>query len=170
MFKPLKKLVVATLAATLPLALLAPASADTLMDVIGGDHREEKNVLRDVYRNPHETLSFFGVEQGMTVLESWPGGGWYTEILAPYLKDNGTFIAATYNRDSKTQKAWQGRTNKNYDEKFVANKAVYGDITVVSFAPETGDAIAKPGSVDMILDFRNAHNWIKSAADSVPSA
>jgi predicted methyltransferase len=166
MYKFLRNL---TLVATASIVGLS-AIADPLIDAIASDNREEKNVLRDVYRNPYETLSFFGIREDMTVLESWPGGGWYSEILAPYLKDDGTLIAATYNRDPKTQKKWQGRTNKNYDDKFVANKNIYGNIDVVSFAPETGEAIAEPGSVDLVLDFRNAHNWLKSASDSVPAA
>ncbi len=149
----------------------SPATfADSLRDIVQGDHRQEKNVLRDVYRNPHETLSFFGIRENMTVLESWPGGGWYTEILAPYLKDKGSLIAATYDRNPSTQKKWQASTNKGYDERYVADKETYGDITVVSFAPETGADLATPGSVDMVLDFRNAHNWLQSAPDAVPAA
>jgi predicted methyltransferase len=144
------------------------ALADPLLDAVYGDHRLEENVMRDVYRNPYETLSFFGIKQDMTVIESWPGGGWYSEILGAYLKDNGQLIAATYNRNAETQKSWQVRVNKEYDEKIVANKAAYGDIMIVSFSPETGDELASPGSVDAILDFRNAHNWIKS--DAVPQA
>ena len=144
------------------------ALADPLLDAVYGDHRLEENVVRDVYRNPYETLSFFGIKQDMTVIESWPGGGWYSEILGAYLKDNGQLIAATYNRNAETQKSWQVRVNKEYDEKIVANKAAYGDIMVVSFSPETGEELASPGSVDAILDFRNAHNWIKS--DAVPQA
>ncbi len=144
--------------------------ADSLLDVVQGDHRLEKNVMRDVYRNPYETLSFFGVREDMTVLESWPGGGWYSEILAPYLKGKGSLIAATYDRNPSTQKKWQASTNKGYDDRYVADKETYGDITLVSFAPETGKDIATPGSVDMVLDFRNAHNWIQSAPDAVPAA
>jgi predicted methyltransferase len=144
------------------------ALADPLLDAVSGDHRLEENVMRDVYRNPYETLSFFGIKQDMTIIENWPGGGWYSEILGAYLKDNGQLIAATYNRNAETQKSWQVRVNKAYDEKIVANKAAYGDIMVVSFSPETGDELASPGSVDAILDFRNAHNWIKS--DAVPQA
>ncbi len=143
--------------------------ADSLKTVVSGDHRTEANVIRDVYRNPQETLKFFGITENMTVIESWPGSGWYTEILAAYLKDNGKYIAATYNRNPDTQKSWQARLNKNYDEKFTANKETYGDIKVVSFAPGSDKELAMPGTVDAVLDFRNAHNWVKSAASEVPS-
>ena len=67
--------------------ILATISAQSLEDVISGDHRSAKNKARDVFRNPLETLNFFGISNTMTVVELNPGGGWYQEILAPYLKD-----------------------------------------------------------------------------------
>lgn len=143
--------------------------ADSLKSVVSGDHRTEKNVIRDVYRNPQETLAFFGINEEMTVIENWPGGGWYTEILAAYLKDKGHYIAATYNRNPDTQKSWQARLNKEFDETFTANKKTYGELKVVSFSPGIDKELAMPGTVDAILDFRNAHNWIRSAAVEVPS-
>lgn len=156
------------LLSTVTLGISNTAFADSLLDAVSGDHRLEKNVMRDVYRNPYETLSFFGITDDMTVIESWPGGGWYSEILGAYLKDNGKLIAATYNRNPETQSDYQARSVKNYDEKIVANKEAYGDIVVVSLAGEDGDELASPGSVDAIVDFRNAHNWIDS--DAVPQA
>ncbi len=77
-------------------------------------------MIRDVHRNPYETLSFFGIKENMIVVENWPGGGWYTEILGAYLKDKGQLIAATYDRNPETQQKWQARLNKNFDENFVA--------------------------------------------------
>ena len=73
--------------------------SNDLKDFVESSSRNEANVLRDVYRNPLETLSFFGLESDMTVVELSPGGGWYTEILAPYLKDSGDLIVAHFNPD-----------------------------------------------------------------------
>ena len=68
---------------------------------LSGEHRSEKNHARDVYRHPQETLSFFGIAPGMTVLEISPGGGWYTEVLAPLMKDSGSLIAAHSQRERR---------------------------------------------------------------------
>jgi predicted methyltransferase len=119
-----------------------------LAEALNGAHRSAENKARDIYRHPMETLDFFGIEPTMTVVESWPGGGWYTEVLAPYLKDKGKLIGA------------QGRANKNWDAMLDANPDVYGKTVRVDLSK---DAMAAPESVDAILDFRNAHNWIGSA-------
>jgi Predicted methyltransferase len=67
-------------------------SAQSLEEIISGNHRTEKNKARDQYRNPIETLNFFGIKNNMTVVELNPGGGWYQEILAPFLKDKGKYV------------------------------------------------------------------------------
>jgi len=151
----------------IPLAHAAHHKNAALTAAIAGDHRSEKNKARDVYRRPAETLRFLGITNGMTVIESWPGGGWYTEILAPYLKGNGQLIAATYDRNPDSQKSWMKRLNQNFNDKFVAHPETYGTITVVGLLPSDNPELAPPGSVDAILDFRNAHNWIKTEADSI---
>ena len=119
-----------------------------LAEALAGAHRSPENKARDVYRHPLETLEFFGVEPDMTVVESWPGGGWYTQVLAPYLQDKGTFIGA------------QPRAREAWDAMLDANPDVYGKVVRVDLSKE---AMAAPGSVDVILDFRNAHNWLRSA-------
>lgn len=91
------------------------AQAGDLEAVISGDHRTESYVARDKYRHPAETLSFFGIEPDMTVVEISPGGGWYTEILAPYLKDKGTFYAAHFPADSNV--GYYQRSLKAFKEK-----------------------------------------------------
>ena len=78
--------------------------SQTLKDVIDGDHRSEKNSARDKYRHPIETLEFFGIKSTMTVVEISPGGGWYQEILAPFLNKNGQYISATYNPKSEVKR------------------------------------------------------------------
>jgi predicted methyltransferase len=85
-----------------------------LKAAIAGNHREAKNRTRDVYRHPLGTLSFFGLKPERTVVEIYPGGGWYTEILAPYLKGHGRLYTASWNKDSKrkTIQKWLKRYNR----------------------------------------------------------
>jgi predicted methyltransferase len=139
----------------------------TLAAALAGEHRSEANKARDKYRRPAETLAFFGITNDMTVIENWPGSGWYTEILAPYLKDNGQLIAATYDRNPESQKKWMHRINKNFDDKFVAHPETFGNIKVVGLLPADKPELAAAGTVDAVLDFRNAHNWIKADADNI---
>lgn len=109
--------------------------------------RTPANVARDTYRHPAETLAFFGVTPSQTVLEYAPSGGWYTEILAPLLKDKGSFYAA--------QSA--GRGYDGVKAKLDADPATYGKVKLVPWP--VGSAVA-PGSVDTLLTFRNVHNMV----------
>lgn len=114
--------------------------------------RTPANVARDQYRHPRETLAFFGVEPGHTVVELWPGGGWYTEILAPYLASGGALHVVPP----------AGR----YDERIrtkVASDPVYGKVQVATFNAGQPTSIA-PGSVDVVLTFRNVHSWLDGDA------
>jgi predicted methyltransferase len=163
---------VAALTASAVLAFTAPGVLadhhDPLWDAITGPVRSADNVRRDVYRKPLETLTFFGLRADMTVLESWPGGGWYTEILAPYLAEEGQLLAATYDRDPETQSAYYARANAAYDAKLAENPDAYGAVKVSGLKDGTS-TIAEAGSVDLILDFRNAHNWLRQGG-TVPEA
>ncbi|WP_221931530.1 class I SAM-dependent methyltransferase [Aliidiomarina halalkaliphila] len=127
-----------------------------LKDAIAGEHRTPAFVARDSFRNPYETLNFFEVKPDMTVVEIWPGGGWYTEILAPYLHDNGTLYAAHFSTDHPREMYRNSRTR--FDEK-MASHSVYENVIVTSFAPGTEHDIAPAGSADRVLTFRNLHNW-----------
>ncbi|RUO72004.1 methyltransferase [Pseudidiomarina sediminum] len=118
--------------------------------------RDPENLKRDVYRNPIETLTFFDVQPDMTVVEIWPGGGWYTEILAPYLKEQGQLYAAHFPQ-SETRDFYVN-SRKKFVER-VASDEAFGAIQVTEFAPSENSAIAPAGSVDRILTFRNLHNW-----------
>lgn len=155
----------------LALSMFAPLTAGEdgkLKKIVAGDHRDSKNAARDTYRHPYETLKFFGIKDNMTVMEVWPSTGWYTEILAPYLKDNGTLIPAQYDRNKETQKPWMARVNKVWDEKFGTNEKVYGKMAPKALVlGGSGSNVAPAGSVDMILDFRNAHNWMKWGAEEM---
>jgi len=144
--------------------------ADKLAQVLQGEQRSEKNKARDTFRRPAETLSFFGINESMTVIESWPGGGWYTEILGPYLKDSGKLIAATNDRNPETQSDYSKRANQRYDDNFVAHPDKFGPITVVGLDTGGDSVLAAPGTVDAVLDFRNAHNWIGEGEDAIVKA
>jgi len=127
--------------------------------VLAGDQRSAENRARDVYRHPAETLAFFGLKPDMTVVELWPGGGWYTEILAPYLRDNGKLYAAHFAANSDIEYFRKGLAA--FRDKLAANPAVYDRVVVTELAPPGALAIAPAGSADMVLTFRNVHNWLK---------
>lgn len=136
------------------------ASSEFIKQAVAAEHRSEKNIARDVYRHPVETLSFFGIKPDMTVLEILPGGGWYTEILAPMLKDKGHLTLASFGADHPNN-FLQGLHNKLVT-KLQANPSVYGKADVVVF--KKGDTYLSEvpdNSQDMVVTFRNTHNWIR---------
>ena len=117
--------------------------------MVAGTQRSETNRARDAYRHPVETLSFIGVRPTDTVVELWPGGGWYTEILAPYLAAQGKLIAA----------APAGRGAESMAKRFDANPALYGKVERANFPTVLGGTGVAPGTADVVLTFRNVHNW-----------
>jgi predicted methyltransferase len=125
------------------------ASASPLKAAIDGPQRSDANRARDKYRHPMETLSFFGMRPDMTVVEISPGTGWYTEILAPLLKDHG-----------KLYEAVGGRGVKPFEEKLKSDPAVFGNVIVTRLDPPSDMTIAPAGSADMVLTFRNVHDWL----------
>ncbi len=132
--------------------------AQTLDSVVSGKHRSQKNKARDQYRHPIKTLNFFGIKNDMTVVELNPGSGWYQEILAPFLKDNGRYVTATYDSDTKSE-----YRRNSYDaemKRIKANKKIYGEPQVVQLS---GEVYGEEESADMVLSFRNYHNWIGSS-------
>ncbi|MDF2178406.1 methyltransferase [Aliiglaciecola sp. CAU 1673] len=136
----------------------ASALAISLDDAIKADHRSDENKARDVYRHPKETLEFFGIRPDMTVVEVWPGaGGWYTEILAPYLRDKGTFYAAQFDPNSGVSYFTTAR--EDFEKKMAASPAIYDKVKISSFQPPQITEVAPAGTVDMVLTFRNVHNW-----------
>ncbi len=125
---------------------------------ISGAHRSEENRARDQYRHPKETLAFFGFRSDMTVVEVWPGTGWYTEILAPALKDRGDFIAAQFSPNAPY--GYQRRGLGTYLSMLGQTPDLYRQVQVTAFSYPYELKIAEPASVDMIVTFRNAHNWV----------
>jgi predicted methyltransferase len=144
----------------------APAErtyAERLDAVLAGEFRDEEERARDGWRHPKETLLFFGVEPDMTVVEVWPGGGWYTNVIAPYLKEGGgVYYAASFDPASSERAA---SALQRYEESYVAKPEIYGDIRLTQLG---ADEIAPAGSADVVLTFRNVHNWFgnDTAADN----
>jgi predicted methyltransferase len=136
----------------------AAAAADpALAAAVGGAWRTPKYTARDGARHPAEELAFFGITPAMTVVELWPGGGYWTEILAPYLKDRGTFYAAV---SPPSPDAADAKADAAFRAKLDASKADFGDVKITHFG-KGDDQIAPPGSVDLVVTFRNLHNWME---------
>jgi predicted methyltransferase len=130
----------------------APAQSPSkaLEAAVAGPARTPANVARDRYRHPAETLAFFGVKPGDTVVELWPFGGWYTEILAPYLtKGGGHMIVASP----------PGRYEEEIAKKIASDSAIYGGVRQFNFPSILGGPQVAPGTADVVLTFRNIHNW-----------
>ncbi|GJM10942.1 MAG: methyltransferase [Lysobacteraceae bacterium] len=142
-------------------SLLSSVSADDkLADIIAAPPRGEA-ADRDQYRHPFETLTFFGIEPTMDVLEIWPGGsGWYTQILAPYLKNQGSLSVAVFGEGTEHQfSGFFERADKQFAETF-ANAEMYGTVKQTPFfAPKHND-LGEADQYDMIVTFRNLHNWL----------
>lgn len=143
----------------LSLALVQGAVADPLQAVVSAEHRTEANVIRDGARHPAETLAFFGVKATDTLAEITPGGGWYTELLAPLVRDQGLLYAVHFPADSEV--AYYQRSRKGFLEKLAATPAVYDKVKVTEFVPQAPQRMAPLGQVDKVLTFRNVHNWLK---------
>ncbi len=125
-----------------------------------GAHRSEANIARNQYRHPAETLAFFGIEDGMTVMEIWPGGGWYTEILAPAMRDHGKLIIATWDPEIEGQAAYRYRLPKQMEETFAKHPEVYDQVALEYFSPPGSPSLGDAGSIDAVLTFRNTHGWV----------
>jgi len=149
--------------ADLPAASAGPDRAtDPLAWALAGPWRSDEERLRDSARNPAETLSFLGVEPDDVVIELWPGGGWYSSILAPYLATGGgRLIAAGFD-----PAAYEGERREriearlaDYESRFAGREEVFGRVTMAAFSDRSGP-LAAPESADVVLTFRNLHNWM----------
>lgn len=141
-----------------PLAAFADGIDPALQILIKGSQRSEPNSVRDKYRHPGEVLTFFGVKPDSVVVEILPGAGSYwTEILAPYLKEKGRYIAA--NGEKASASAEVQKDNAGLAAKLAADPADYGKVEVTEFAGDK-HAIAPAQSADFVLTFRNIHNWM----------
>jgi len=120
--------------------------------------RSPAHRARNPYRHPAETLDFFGIRADMTVVEISPGGGWYTEILAPFLRQRGQLYAAGYDPESESEYYRKGAAR--FRAKLAADPSRYDRVRVTVFDPPDKLEAAPPGSADMLLTFRNFHNWM----------
>ena len=132
----------------------------SINDAINGEHRTKENKARDAYRNPNKTLLFFGIQKNIKVLEILPGRGWYTEILAPILKDNGQLTVASFGDDHPND--YLRDVHLKYVKHLNKNPMVYGNVRRVVFNEENHYLKdIDSNSQDLVLTFRNTHNWIK---------
>ena len=134
-----------------------PATTEALDRVLAGEQRSEESRARDRYRHPKQTLLFFGIRPEMSVLEVWPEPGWYTEVLAPLLADKGHYYAGVIAPDPTSQ--YITRRVDDFRQKLAARPEIYGKVTVVTF-PLDGKDVVAPGTLDMVVTFRNIHNWM----------
>ena len=148
-------LIAALTVVALPFAA-ATAKDEALAKAVAGQHRAEAFVARDATRHPQEVLEFAGLKPSMTVVEISPGGGYWTEILAPYLRDHGTYYTAIAPRALSERAA---AAADNWRKTLDSNKAVYGNVKVSDFGRDSF-TVAPAGSVDVVLTFRNVHNWM----------
>ena len=127
---------------------------------IAGEHRPDEKKARDAYRNPYETLTFFGLKEDMTVLEINATGGWYTEIIAPVVANTGKYFATMWDPNTSER---AGASFDQLAELIETNRNLFGDAEVVGISGENMRPI-EPGSADLVLTFRNIHNWMTSGS------
>ena len=142
-------------------SVLTDAGDLTLASAVDNLTRSAKFVARDKARHPLAELTFFGLAPGSAVVEIWPGGGYWTEILAPFLRDKGAYHVALQGKGvDAVADAEASKLNALFRAKVAADPATSGKIepTVLGVGQ---DEIAPPGSADFVLSFRNLHNWMK---------
>jgi predicted methyltransferase len=139
---------------------MSSAPAPSLDAMIAAPHRTPAYVERDPYRHPKETLEFFGVKPHHTVVEVWPGRGWYTEILAPYLRERGNYYAAGFSLAAEDTPRYQRDLTMEFAAKLAAAPELYGRVTHSQLGKPDQWTACPPGTADRVLTFRNVHNWM----------
>jgi predicted methyltransferase len=135
-----------------------------LTQAVASEHRSAANKMRDEYRHPQQTLEFFGFKSTMTVVEITPGGGWYTEILAPALKGKGKLIGAHYPDTGEDN--YYSNSRKKLEKK-LASHEIFSEVELSNFVPKKASELAPAGTADMVLTFRNLHNWGEEGVSQV---
>jgi predicted methyltransferase len=133
------------------------STAEALTVILAGDQRPAEERARDPYRHPKETLLFFGIRPEMRVLEVWPEPGGYTAVIAPLVRDKGKYFAGVIAADPSSK--YITHRLEEYQARLTARPDMYDRIALVTFAPDGSDGVP-PGSVDMVVTFRNIHNWL----------
>jgi predicted methyltransferase len=142
------------------------ATSSSLDTILTARHRSDTSRARDIWRHPKETLLFFGLRPEMSVIEVWPDpAGWYTEVIAPLVREKGKYYGAVL--DAAPGVASQEKRVSDYKAKLASTPAIYDKVAVVPFYTDGRDVVPA-GSVDMVLTFRNIHNWM--ARDSAQKA
>jgi predicted methyltransferase len=133
-------------------------TAQELDRLLAGDHRSQAHRARDVYRHPKETLLFFGIRPEHTVVEVWPGpDGFFTEVIAPLVSAEGKYYAAQF--QPNPQSKYITDALQKFNDKLASRPALYNKVIVTALGPTAYD-IAPPGSADLVVTFRNLHNWM----------
>ena len=144
------------------------AQTDPMDAILAGDWRDPANSARDAFRHPRETLAFFGVGPSQAVVEISPGGGWYTEILAPLAQGKGRYVGIindpARSGNERAQK-YYADANAKLREKLAARADVYGNATLVEIDPNA-PVLGEPASADVVLTFRNVHNWVMAGNEA----
>ena len=166
-----KVLGIATLVITLATSTMSIADDHTkgsvneikIKSVVSASHRSESNIARDKYRHPFEVLKFFRIRDDIAVMEIWPGGGWWTEILAPFLSENGRYVAAHFPDEGGPP--YYSRSLRTFKSMLSEDSNTYGkvEVTVLTSGADAS-APAKSGSMDLALTFRNVHNWMSQGS------
>lgn len=162
--------IAAPLIGAVPALRAQPLSSgiEALLDAaISGEHRSSANRARDVYRNPKETLLFFGLKPEMTAVELWPAAGWFTEIIAPVLRERGRFIAAHYPLEHRSTTRGRRASREAFEAKLKAHPQVYDRVVMADKATPDLLEFAPAGSVDMVFSFRSVHVWAYQETDDI---
>lgn len=155
----MNRLALLTLTASLLASSVGADGADPLRTAVDHPGRPTEETARDPSRHPYETLDFFGIEPDDTVVELYPGSGWYTAVLAPYLAGSGQLVAAHFNVDREDAPGYYQRSYDAFVARF-GDSETYGDIEIIAFEPPQLSSLGEPGSADAVLTFRNIHSWM----------
>ena len=142
------------------MSMTAGARENALRAAIENPTRSAENRARDEYRHPVETLLFLGVDPNQVVVEVWPGGGWYTEILAPYLAEHGLLVAGSF-RATEDPENYRTKIRGKFDAR-VATDPAFAKVVNGTLDPPILMDIGAPESADVVLTFRNIHNFMKA--------
>jgi predicted methyltransferase len=137
------------------------SSSPPLDNFIGAAHRTPAYVERDQYRHPKATLEFFGLKSDHTVVEVWPGRGWYTEILAPYLRERGAYYAAGFSLTAEDTPQYQRNITADFAKKLADTPKLYDRVRLAPLGKPDNWTACPPGTADLVLTFRNVHNWME---------
>lgn len=136
---------------------------EIIRQAVASTSRSISNIMRDAHRNPTATLSFFALKSDQTIVEVWPGGGWYTEILAPLLRDDGRLIAAHFDPEGGPE--YFAKSRNDFERKLQSRANVYDKVELATLNYDPEQPIAEEGIADRVLTFRSVHNWLAAGEE-----